>query len=62
MNNMNLNMNQIMRDLPGFKAQMQQRGITDARSECMRMLQGQTMNSPQMQQIQSAMQMLGLKF
>lgn len=56
------NMNQINQQLPNFKAQMQQQGITDPRAEVMKRLQGQAMNSPKMQHVQQIMNMLGLHF
>lgn len=51
-----------MQELPSFKQQMNQQGITDPKEEIMKRMQGQSMNSPQMQMIQGLMQNLGLHF
>lgn len=51
-----------MQEIPNFKAQMEQQGITNPKDEVMKRLQGQNMNNPRMQMIQGLMSQMGLHF
>lgn len=55
------NLMSLAQQVPSFRAQMEQQGITDARAEVMRRIQGRMVPPPVMQQIQAAAKFMGLR-